>query len=147
MAEGADVPLAGVLAAAPPPSLCVAAVLGDALRRVSVLGGRDGMPRSLGSVYGGAVTRFLGGGLRGVESRVINMRGVRSWINGIAVSRDGSRLLVSDGVNVYSGRVAVFSASGRLALTMGDGCFGAVTMIGGTVVAQDRDLQQCVVFA
>jgi hypothetical protein len=50
------------------------------------------MPRSLGSVYGGAVTRFLGG-LRGVVSRVIATPGV---CGSIAVSRDGSSLLVSD---------------------------------------------------
>jgi DNA-binding beta-propeller fold protein YncE len=75
----------------------VAAVLGDALRRVAVLGGREGMPRSLGSVYGGSVTRFLGGGCRGVVSRVIDTPGVTSWSNGVAVSRDGSTLLVSDG--------------------------------------------------
>jgi tripartite motif-containing protein 2/3/tripartite motif-containing protein 71 len=75
----------------------VSAVLGDALRRVAVLGGREGMPRSLGSVYGGSITRFLGGSLRGVESRVINMPRVKSYCNGIAVSRDGSTLLVADG--------------------------------------------------
>jgi DNA-binding beta-propeller fold protein YncE len=74
----------------------VAAVLGDALRRISVLGGREAMPRSLGSVYGGSVTRFLGGSLRGVVSRVIDTPGVRSSCNGIAVSRDGCPLLVSD---------------------------------------------------
>jgi DNA-binding beta-propeller fold protein YncE len=74
----------------------VAAVLGDAERRVAVLGGREGMPRSLGSVYAGSVTRFLGGGCRGVASRVIDMPGVKSWGNGVAVSRDGSTLLVSD---------------------------------------------------
>jgi DNA-binding beta-propeller fold protein YncE len=74
----------------------VGAVLGDAERRVSVLGGREGMPRSLGSVYGGSVTRFLGGGCRGVASRVIAIGGVESWSNGVAVSRDGSMLLVSD---------------------------------------------------
>jgi DNA-binding beta-propeller fold protein YncE len=76
--------------------MCVAAVLGDAERRVAVLGGREGMPRSLGSVYGGSVTRFLGGGCRGVASRVIATVGVRSFCNGVAVSRDGSTLLVSD---------------------------------------------------
>jgi DNA-binding beta-propeller fold protein YncE len=54
------------------------------------------MPRSLGSVYGGSVTRFLGGGCRGVASRIIATPGVRSWSNGVAVSRDGSTLLVSD---------------------------------------------------
>jgi DNA-binding beta-propeller fold protein YncE len=64
-----------------------------------VLGGREGMPRSLGSVYGGSVTRFLGGGCRGVASRVIVTPGLKSWSNGVAVSRDGSTLLVSD----YSG--------------------------------------------
>jgi DNA-binding beta-propeller fold protein YncE len=73
----------------------VGAVLGDALRRVSVLGGREGMPRSLGSVYGGAVTRFLGGRLVLDASRVIEM-GVVAWGNGVAVNRDGSTLLVAD---------------------------------------------------
>jgi DNA-binding beta-propeller fold protein YncE len=77
----------------------VAAVLGDAEGRVAVLGGREGMSRSLGSVYGGSVTRFLGGSLRGVASRVIATAGLTSWSNGVAVSRDGSTLLVSD----YSG--------------------------------------------
>jgi DNA-binding beta-propeller fold protein YncE len=74
----------------------VAAVLLDAERRVAVLGGREGMPRSLGSVYGGSVTRFLGGSLRGVISRVIHTPGVESWCNGIAVSRDGTTLLLSN---------------------------------------------------
>jgi DNA-binding beta-propeller fold protein YncE len=74
----------------------VAVVLGDALRRLCVLGGREGMPRSLVSVYGAAVTRFLGGGLQGVVSRVIPTPGLRSFSNGVAVSRDGSTLLVSD---------------------------------------------------
>jgi DNA-binding beta-propeller fold protein YncE len=88
----------------------VAAVLGDALRRVAVLGGREGMPRSLGSVYGGSVTRFLGGGCRGVVSRVIKMPRVKSYSNGVAVSRDGCTLLVTDYENgshaVHSFRVA-----------------------------------------
>jgi DNA-binding beta-propeller fold protein YncE len=79
-----------------PPAVCVAAVLGDALRRVSVLGGREGMLRSLGSVLGGSVARFLGGGLRGVVSRIIDTPGVISHSNGVAVSRDGATLLVSD---------------------------------------------------
>jgi DNA-binding beta-propeller fold protein YncE len=63
---------------------------------VAVLGGREGMPRSLGSVYAGSVTRFLSGGCRGVVSCVIVIPGVKSWGNGVAVSRDGSTLLVSD---------------------------------------------------
>ncbi len=78
------------------PSVCVAAVLGDAERRVAVLGGREGMPRSLGSVYGGSVTRFLGGSLRGVVSRVIDTPGVIVWSCSVAVSRDGTTLLVAD---------------------------------------------------
>jgi DNA-binding beta-propeller fold protein YncE len=44
-------------------------------------------------VYGGSVTRFLGGALRGVVSRVIPCRS-----NGVAVSVDGGTLLVSDGL-------------------------------------------------
>ncbi len=96
VAEGADVPLPRIVASPCPADACVAAVLGDALHRVAVLGGRDGMSRSLGSVYGGSVTRFLGGGFRGVVSRVISTPGVSSWCNGVAVSRDGSTLLVSD---------------------------------------------------
>ncbi len=82
MAEGADVPQSRMLPRASSsrcsPGVCVGAVLGDAERRVAVLGGREGMPRSLGSVYGGSVTRFLGGGCRRVASRVIYMSGVRS---------------------------------------------------------------------
>jgi hypothetical protein len=76
----------------------VGAVLGDALRRVAVLGGREGMPRSLGSVYGAAVTRFLGGSLRGVVSRVIDTPVAVSEGGGVAVSVDGCTLLVSDGL-------------------------------------------------
>ncbi len=78
------------------PGVCVGAVLGDAERRVAVLGGREGLPRSLNSVYGGSVTRFLGGSCRGVVSRVIVTAGLKSSGNGVAVSRDGSTLLVSD---------------------------------------------------
>jgi DNA-binding beta-propeller fold protein YncE len=96
VAEGADVPLSHAArrpssSSRCPPDVCVAAVLGDALHRVAVLGGREGMPRSLGSVYGGSVTRFLGGSLRGVASRVIDTpRG----LGAVAVSGDGSTVLV-----------------------------------------------------
>ncbi len=99
VAEGADVPQSHTISDASLhclPSMCVAAVLGDALRRVALLGGREGVPRSLGSVYGACVTRFLGGGCRGVVSRVINTAGVKSLNNGVAVSRDGCTLLVSN---------------------------------------------------
>jgi hypothetical protein len=40
--------------------------------------------------------RLAADGFRGEEVRVIATRGVKSWSNGIAVSRDGSTLLVSD---------------------------------------------------
>jgi DNA-binding beta-propeller fold protein YncE len=102
VAEGADVPLSHTVRRASsstsssrcPPDVCVAAVLGDAELRVAVLGGREGMPRSLGSVYAGSVTRFLGGSLRGVVSRVIDTLGV---VCSVALSIDGSTLLASDG--------------------------------------------------
>jgi DNA-binding beta-propeller fold protein YncE len=104
VAEGADVPLSHSAlddsSSRCPPDVCVTAVLGDPLQRVAVLGGREGMPRSLGSVYGGSVTRFLGGSLRGVVSRVIDTAGVKS--SGIALSVDGCTVLVSDG-GVFGG--------------------------------------------
>jgi sugar lactone lactonase YvrE len=99
VAEGADVPLLDAVPDAScrcPPDVCVAVVLGDALHRVSVLAGREGLARSLGSVYGGAVTLFLGDGWRGRKRRAIAMPGVKPEYNGLAVRRDGSTLLVSD---------------------------------------------------
>jgi DNA-binding beta-propeller fold protein YncE len=73
----------------------VAAVLGDALHRVAALGGREGMPRSLGSVYGGSIARFLGGCREFERIRTIETR-VKGRQHGVAVSVDGSTLLVSD---------------------------------------------------
>ncbi len=101
VAEGGDVPLPDAVmmpdaSSRCSPNVCVVAMLGDSLHRISVLGGREGMPRSLRSVYSGSVTRFLADGFRGEESRVIPTPGVSSHINGVAVSRDGSTLLVSD---------------------------------------------------
>jgi hypothetical protein len=92
VAEGAEV-------TDPPPDAataasCVAVVLTDPLHRVSVIGGREGMPRSLGSVYGGSVTRFLGG-LCPAACRVIPTPGVTSHNNGVCVSTDGCTLLLS----------------------------------------------------
>jgi hypothetical protein len=86
----------------------VGAVLGDALHRVAVLGGREGMPRSLGSVFGGAVTLFLGGRRRddGTVS-FINTPGIEPIRNGVAVSRDGTTLLLSH----YAGGVYEFSVA------------------------------------
>jgi DNA-binding beta-propeller fold protein YncE len=89
----------------------VSAVLGDALRRVAVLGGREGMPRSLGSVYGGAVTRFLGGTMVLGVSHAIET-GLVAGGNGVAVSRDGSTLLFADGAYVMgSHAIHVFSVA------------------------------------
>jgi DNA-binding beta-propeller fold protein YncE len=108
VAEGADVPLSDTLHDASsrrPPDVCLGAVLGDVLHRVSVLGGREGMSRSLGSVYGGAVTRFVGGSLRGVVSRVV---AVRAFGSAVAVSRDGCTLIVAD----YVGGANVIHAVG-----------------------------------
>jgi DNA-binding beta-propeller fold protein YncE len=101
VAEGANVPLSRAVPDDTsswrcPPDLCVAAVLGDALRRMSMLGGRYGVPRSLGSVFGGYVTRFLGGSLSGAVCRVTATPGIASGANGIAVTRDGTTLLLSD---------------------------------------------------
>jgi DNA-binding beta-propeller fold protein YncE len=91
--------------------VCVAAVLGDATGRVGALGGRVGMPRSLGSVLGGMVTRFLGGSFRGAKSGVIHTYGVQSDINGTAVTRDGATLLVSDGIFDGTHSVTKFSVA------------------------------------
>jgi DNA-binding beta-propeller fold protein YncE len=128
VAEGADVPLSHAVPDASssrcPPDVCVGAVLGDALRRVAVLGGREGMPRSLGSVYAGSVTRFLGG-LRGVVSRVVATPDVVSDSNGVAVSRDGCMLLVSDGALDASHAIHVYDTESGCALRViggpGDG--------------------------
>jgi hypothetical protein len=80
------------------PDACVGAVLGDAQRRVSVLGGREGMPRSLGSVYGGVITLFLGSHFVGLEDpdATDQFAGAAYFMGGgVAVSRDGSRLLMA----------------------------------------------------
>ncbi len=113
MAEGADVPLSRTVpdsSSRCPPDVCVAVTLGDALHRVSVLGGREGMPRSLGSVYGGSITRFLGGGLRGRLRRKITRcqltsigdGGCEPLFDSVAFSSDGATLLVPDSFGVTS---------------------------------------------
>jgi hypothetical protein len=77
-------------------ALCVAAVLGDDERRMTIMGGREGFARSLGSVYAGSVTRFLGGS---IKHRVANAaHSVRlplysKLLSSIAVSRDGKHIL------------------------------------------------------
>jgi hypothetical protein len=91
VAEGADVPAH----AAVPGRAGASAVVAAALRRLSVMGGRAGMPRSLGSVLGSVVIRFVGG-FRGQKRRIIPTPGLFSTCNGVAVTRDGCMLLVSD---------------------------------------------------
>jgi DNA-binding beta-propeller fold protein YncE len=128
VAEGADVPLSHAVPETSShclPDVCVGAVLGDALRRVSVLGGRDGMPRSLASVYGGSVARLLGGRFTGTVHRVIDTPGVVSHCNGVAVSRDGCTLLVSNsngegrrGLRCYRVSTGSLCASLSLASTL-----------------------------
>ncbi len=56
-------------------SLTVSAALHDPAGRVVVLGGRPGLRRSLASVYGCYVARFLHGGLRGVQCGAIDTPG------------------------------------------------------------------------
>ncbi len=117
-----------------PPALCVGAVLGDAEHRVAVLGGREGMPRSLGSVYAGSVTRFIGGSLRGVESRVIDTPGVKPETNGIAVSHDGRTLLAAGGW--YDGSQAIHE------FDLTDGCRRRVVGEEGAGPLQFRNARQ-----
>jgi DNA-binding beta-propeller fold protein YncE len=75
----------------------VSAALHDPLRRVGVLGGRPGLRRSLGSVYAGCVTRFLGG-FCGVRSRTVPTLEWDAFSDsgGMAVTRDGAALLVTE---------------------------------------------------
>jgi hypothetical protein len=77
----------------------VSAVLADAQGRLTRQGGRTGLPRSLGSVYGACVARFLHGGLRGSEHTRLSFGDIGARYNGLAViSKHGldARLLVSD---------------------------------------------------
>ncbi len=87
-----------------------AAALNDPLRRVCVLGGRPNLRRSLGSVYAGSVTRFLGG-FRGVASRTVPALewDAHSSSGGVALTSDGAALLVT-----ATNRIRIFHAgSGR----------------------------------
>jgi hypothetical protein len=72
----------------------VYAALADPEQRLCVFRGRDGMARALCSVYACFVTLFLGGCFRGHEQRRIP---TQSFIcGGMAVTPDGSRLLLTD---------------------------------------------------
>jgi hypothetical protein len=130
VAEGADVPPLPHTAADASSSprchadVCVAAVLGDAQHRVSVLGGREGMARSLGSVYGGSVTRFLGGGFRGVVSHVTPSLGMRATCSGVAVSRDGSKLLFARGKDLATDIISAVSIADGSVIRDSEGRIG-----------------------
>ena len=91
VAEGADVVDAARFARGTP-AACVATVLNDAECRICALGGREGLPRSLATVHGGAVTRYLGG-MRGEVRRRFR---VCEWdVGGMAVARDGTAVLLA----------------------------------------------------
>jgi DNA-binding beta-propeller fold protein YncE len=98
----------------------VAAVLGDPGRRLCVFGARVGMPRSLGSVTAASITRFLGG-FRGVASGSFCANNEWASRGGVALTRDGTRLLVSN----CSDSVYVFSvATGEKIRTLRAGTWG-----------------------
>lgn len=125
VAEGATVRRRGAepAAASDPDSAaaaaCVVTVLGDDLHRLCVTGGRQDMPRSLGSVLGGSVVRYLFG-FRGKLSRAVTTPVVCcTGIGGLAISRDGSSLLVSDRISSSSGIHELRAADGTHLRTIG----------------------------
>jgi hypothetical protein len=79
-----------------PPPTALYATLTDPQRRLCAFGGRDGLPRSLASVYACFVTLFLGGGIRGAEQRRFQLPDRRNICFGrLAVSRDGASLFMA----------------------------------------------------
>lgn len=75
---------------------CVAAVVfQDPLQRVAQLGGRQGMRRSIGSLYGGLVALFLGSTFKGQAQRTFAVPYELSPVAGLAVTRDGAAMLLS----------------------------------------------------
>jgi hypothetical protein len=114
VAEGADVRRAHAQLTAASAAACVSAVLGDPCGRLSIFGGRVGLPRSLGSVLGSAVVRFLGG-FRGTESRRIPA----PHCDNIAISRDGTTLFMCGGFRGYNHLNTYSVATGALLRTIG----------------------------
>jgi hypothetical protein len=111
---------------------------------VSVLGGRAGVPRSLGSVYAGSVTRFLGPSFRGDVVGVVVTAGSVSSLNGIACCRCGLHVLVGDrsslargvtlfGVRDDTSRMLVSGRFGQV-FVAADGCIFATDATGHRVV-------------
>jgi DNA-binding beta-propeller fold protein YncE len=74
---------------------CLTAMLCD-VRNMAVFGARDGKPMSLASVHAAAALRFIGASFRGVVVREIAMPDVRICVNGLAITRDGTKLIVTD---------------------------------------------------
>jgi hypothetical protein len=74
---------------------CLAAMLRD-VRNMAVFGARDGEPMSLASVHAAAAIRFIGASFRGVVVREIAMPDVNICVNGLAITRDGTKLIVTD---------------------------------------------------
>ncbi len=74
----------------------VYAALADAQRRLCVFSGRFAQPRALGSVFACYVTLFLGCAFGGREQRRIPTSGTVICA-GLAVSRDGATLYLTDG--------------------------------------------------
>jgi hypothetical protein len=86
---------------------CVIAVLTDPHRRVAALHGRLESPRALGSVHGGAITRFLDAGFRGRLERTLTLDTLGfGCVAAMAVTLDGATLLVT----FHLGGVAAFRA-------------------------------------
>ena len=95
VAEGADVVEAGADAAAAAVAPAAAAALKDALRRVCAFGGREGMPRSLRSVYACYIAHFIGAPQWQETRYALLPKDLRGLYGGIAVSRDGLRLFIA----------------------------------------------------
>lgn len=73
----------------------ISAVLHDC-RRFSVLGGRDGLPRSLGSVYAMHVLLFCGAAFQAIATHQLETPPLPSWEHSVAISRDGLTLFLTD---------------------------------------------------
>jgi hypothetical protein len=92
---------------------CVAAALFDATRRLTLLGGRDNMPRSLASPLAGAVALFLGAGRRDAPRSLCHLDAWLEVSREAALSRDGSTLVVLEG-----GRVRVLRLADGATITL-----------------------------
>lgn len=108
------------------------AVLRDAQRRFAVLGGRPGMPRSLGSVYAAFVVLFTGSFFELQRTQTLPR-----FCKRVTITRDGCTLLAVDAANgmIYAYRVA----DGALLQTVGSSGSGLLQFCspGQVYVASD----------